>query len=72
MARIQVTTLTAAEAQANDVVMTTDGSVYQYGGDGQWSQMELVLTESGPLWSPLGELTLLVRAGRPQVATAAP
>lgn len=70
MARIQVTTLTSAEAERNDVVMTTDGSVYQYGGDGQWSQMELVLTESGPLWSPLGELTLLVRGGRPQVAAS--
>lgn len=72
MASVKVTRLTATDARPNDVVMTTDGSVYQYGGDGQWSQMELVLTESGPLWSPLGELTLLVRGGRPQVATAAP
>lgn len=70
MASVKVTRLTAADARPNDVVMTTDGSVYQYGGDGQWSQMELVLTESGPLWSPLGELTLLVRGGRPQVAAS--
>lgn len=68
--KLQVTTLTSAGAERNDVVMTADGSVYQYDGEGQWAQMELVLTESGPPWSPLGELTLLVRGGRPVVAAA--
>jgi len=70
MASVKVTRLNASDARPGDVVMAADGSVYQYDGDGQWSQMELVLTESGPLWSPLGELTLLVRGGKPQVAAA--
>lgn len=71
MASVKVTRLTAADARPNDVVMTADGSVCQYGGEGQWSQMELVLTESGQS-GHRSELTLLVRGGRPQVATAAP
>lgn len=65
---LQVTTLTASEARPGDVVQAQDGSVFQCDGEGQWSQMELVLTESGLLWSPPGELVLLVRDGRPQVA----
>jgi hypothetical protein len=58
--------LTAGQAQDGDVVLAPDGQVYQYSGGGQWLYMDLVLTESGPLWSPPGELTLLVRGGQPQ------
>ena len=59
-------TLTAGQAQLNDVVLAPDGNVYQYSGDGQWLHMDLVLTESGPLWQPAGQLVLLVRGGQPQ------
>lgn len=57
--------ITAHQAKPGDVVQSPDKSVYQYDGDGQWSQMEPVLTESGPLWSPSGHLTLVVRDGKP-------
>jgi hypothetical protein len=58
--------ITPELAQQGDVVLDpVDSSVYQYNGGGQWSHMDLVPTESGPLWQPSGELILVVRDGRP-------
>lgn len=58
--------ITPEHAQENDVVLDpADGSVYQYNGNGQWSHMQFVLTESGPLWQPSGQLILVVRGGVP-------
>jgi hypothetical protein len=58
--------ITPEHAQDGDVVLDpVDGSVYQYNGEGQWSHMQLVLTVSGPLWQPSGELILVARGGHP-------
>jgi hypothetical protein len=54
----------AEQARPGDVVLH-EGDVFQYEGDGQWLQMDLVPTESGPAWQPPGELTLLVRDRNP-------
>jgi hypothetical protein len=64
--KLPVAVITAAEAQAGDVVLAPDGNVYQYSGGGVWNNMTPV-GSYGPLWSPPGDLTLLVRDGKPQV-----
>ena len=58
--------ITAAAACDDDVVLAPDGNVYQALGDGVWGNITPV-GSFGPLWSPPGDLTLLVRDGKPQV-----
>lgn len=72
MAALKVTRLTASDARPGDVVLAPDGNVYQApteGGAGGWSAMQLIGFYGDPsATAPEGELTLLLRDGRPQVA----
>ena len=62
-------TITASEARPGDVLLDTEGQVWQRGDESyQWSTFSGPVGYDGP-WSdaygPQGELTLLVRDGKP-------
>lgn len=67
-----MTKITADQAEPGDVVLGTDGQVYQLlsrdCGVPVWMQMELVPFEGDP-WNPEGELTLIARNASPVEGT---
>lgn len=67
-----MTTITAAQAQPDDVVLDGTGQVWQRTGPEvfNWSTFTGPVGYFGPWldsYGPQGELTLLVRDGKPQV-----
>jgi len=64
-----MTTITAAEAQPNDVLLDASGTAWQRGGDEySWSTFSGPAGFYGPWlpsYGPQGELALIARNGKP-------